>query len=384
MKILFVNSGLGYGGAETQLIALIRELHRLGHEVALYLLTSWTPRLTELFDLDFPIRIDDKKAKFDRKVLRNLRAFIKEWQPDVVHGFLFDANVYSRVAAVGLGIPVLNSERSSNYKLRASQWLAHLPTRRFASGVVANSYVGADHAKKIFGFSSKRAHVVWNGIDFATLQSKAMSQGADIRRDFFGDEEVFIATLVGAIKYQKDYLLALDVAAELIKRDPRWRVLFVGASLGGPTAYASADSKMSDRYDFQVKSKFDGLQNQDRVIFTGQRDDVARIIKESNVLFTTSIIEGFPNVVLEAMGLSTPVVSTEFSDIRRILPFEWQVIDSRDPIEFADAVCLANERKSLVAQAQRKWAEEHCSISISAQSLLQVYKKYVCTNGNRC
>lgn len=374
MRILFVSSGLGFGGAETQLIAIIRELSRRGNDVALFLLTSKVPRLSELSDLNLTVRVGKKVSKFSFSALRNLRAFIGEWRPDVVHGFLFDANVYSRLAAIGLGVPVFSSERSSNYKLRASQWIAHFPTRRFAAGVIANSYAGAEHARKMFSFPSDRIHVVWNGVDISRLRASARVSGRiGIREEFFDSNELLIATFVGAIKYQKDYLLALEVAGELLALDPRWRVLFVGASLSADVGYANADSLRSDGYEAEVMAKFQGMAFRNRALFVGQRGDVPRIVCESDVFFTTSILEGFPNVVLEAMVLDVPVVATDFSDIRRILPFEWQVVGSRKPKDLALAIEKAAQSRGQVVAAQRQWVEANCSISKSVDALVNVY-----------
>ena len=82
------------------------------------------------------------------------------------------------------------------------------------------------------------------------------------------------------------------------------------------------------------------------VKFAGLRRDVLDIIRQSNVLFSTSLHEGFPNVVIEAMSCGTPVVSTDYSDIRLILPNEWQVVGSRNPSDLADAVIRSDMRES--------------------------------------
>jgi glycosyltransferase involved in cell wall biosynthesis len=61
------------------------------------------------------------------------------------------------------------------------------------------------------------------------------------------------------------------------------------------------------------------------VRFAGARADAPAILAQCDVQLMTSCREGFPNVVLEGMVLGVPVVSTDYSDIRHILPRARQV-----------------------------------------------------------
>ncbi|MFO1207017.1 MAG: glycosyltransferase [Burkholderiales bacterium] len=374
MRVLYVASGLGHGGAETQLIALIGELHRLGHEPAIYLLTDYAPRLEQL-PPDGVVRVvDRKKRRLDFGVLRRLRRFIREWRPDIVHGFLFDGNVYARIAAKGLRVSVLNSERNDDYLLTWPQKFVHWPTRHWASAVVANSHAGRRHAMRMFGLPESRTHVVWNGADLGRVDSLARTTHGCYRRLFFGTSDVFVAVVVARIAYQKDIILALDVAADLFERDPRWRVVIVGVPESQVFRGSNVDSH--DAYAAAVQVHHAAMRHRDRVHFAGQRDDALCIIADSDVLFSTSRREGFPNAVLEAMGCGTPVVSTAYSDIALILPEPWQVVGSRSPAELASAIERARSEASQLAPKQRQWVVDHATNARSASAMLDVYRRY--------
>src|SRR5205085_8252580 len=100
----------------------------------------------------------------------------------------------------------------------------------------------------------------------------------------------------------------------------------------------------------------------DRVVFAGARTDACAILKQCDVQFLTSRHEGFPNVVLEGMVLGVPVVSTDYSDIRHILPRPSQVVGSRSPEALAQAILDAHAaREATVADPQR-WVRAHASI----------------------
>ncbi len=366
MRIVFVISHLIYGGAETQMIGLSRELARMGHAVVIYTLNRENPRMSELAGSGVQVVADQKRMKLDPAVIMRLRRFVRDYQADVVHSFLFDADVYARIAGMGLGIPVFNSERNDDYQLNFLQRLIHRPTRKLARAVIANSQSGARFAQGLFGFTADRVHCVWNGVDLARIDQHVKGCVQNYRDEFFGDASVKVACLVGSIKPQKDYFLAMQVAEVLLQAHHNWRVLFIGDQLTNTGEYKSS-----------VMAAYQGLRSKAHVHFAGLRKDVAEIMSQCDVVFSTSLYEGFPNVVLEAMSVGTPVVSTAYSDIEQILPFSWQVIPDRDAEKIVRVIVRADCERAEVASTQRQWVETHATLAVSAQNLLKTYGMYL-------
>ena len=87
MRVLFVISGLGMGGAERQVVLLSRELCRRGHAVGIYTLNRETARADEIEGSAVELIHDQKRIRLDPAVLWRLRRHIQRWRPDVVHGF---------------------------------------------------------------------------------------------------------------------------------------------------------------------------------------------------------------------------------------------------------------------------------------------------------
>ncbi|MGZ5048331.1 MAG: glycosyltransferase [Usitatibacter sp.] len=376
MRVLFTISDLDLGGAQKQVVELAKQLVRRGHAAAIYTLNGVAPRAGELAGTGVEVLIDQKRSKVDPRVLARLRRFIRDWRPDVVHGFLFDGDIYARIAAFGTGIPVLNSERSSDYEISATQRLGHLLTKPLVDGLVANSRHGARFAQELYGYSDDQLHVVWNGMRVEDFERQAES-GVDHRAEFFGPGEHRVATLVGAIKPAKDYPLAIDVAAELVKSAPDWRVLFLGESLAPPAGYKAGVHSDTSGYKDQVMEHYRRAGIADRVKFAGARKDLPAIVKQSDVLFVTSAWEGFPNSVLEAMVLGVPVVSTDYSDIRHILPRASQVVGGRDPRKLAAAIVEAFNERDAIAAEQKRWVRANATIERAAENLEHVYDRYI-------
>lgn len=375
MRILFLISELTYGGAQKQLVELSRQLSRHGHEVVIYTLNNDVPRRGELAGSGVTLMVDQKRSRLDPALLLRLRSLIEGWQPDVVHSFLFDADIYARLAALGTGVPVINSERSHNYTLPRVNALAHRLTRGLACAVVANSRAGKTFAERLFGFPPQDVHVVWNGLRVDELARQAAAE-ADPRA-FFEGGPCRIACLVGSIKPAKDYHLALDAADGLLRDDPAWRVLLIGDQLAATTTYRPGRDSDSGAYKAEVLAHYESLPTRQRIVFAGLRTDVPALVSRCDVLFMTSAHEGSPNAVLEAMALGVPAVSTDVSDIRSMLPFPEQVCAERSPAAIARAIAWAHDHREAVTARQRQWVDAHARIEAAAAELERIYRKYI-------
>ena len=376
MRVLLVISDLTLAGAQKQVVELARQMVRHGNEVAIYTLNRDVPRARELEGSGVELIVDQKRWKLDTAVLWRLRRKIVDWRADIVHGFLFDGDIYARIAAIGTGAVVVNSERSDAYTISMTQRVAHWLTRPLVDAVVANTHSGSRFAQRLYGYKPGMMHVVPNGIRMEVLEREAEST-TDYKTKFFGAGRHKVACLVGAIKPAKDYHLALDTAARLVRAHPEWRVLFLGDSLPTTGVYRPGENSNSEDYKQQVLRHHSRLGVPERIKFAGARADVPAIVAQCDVLFTTSQWEGFPNCVLEAMTLGVPVVSTEFSDIRRILPRPGQIVTERSARAIAQAIVDVHGDRSQVVVEQKRWVRSQASIEQVAQELENVYRQYL-------
>jgi hypothetical protein len=72
-----------------------------------------------------------------------------------------------------------------------------------------------------------------------------------------------------------------------------------------------------------------------------------------------------------------PVVSTDYSDIRHILPREELIVGSRSPEGLADAIVEASIDRDAIAAEQKRWVRAHASIEKATENLERVYEQYI-------
>jgi glycosyltransferase involved in cell wall biosynthesis len=368
MNIIKVNSSLSYGGAETQIINMSKELVNQGHTVTIITTSDNAPRASELENTGVNLICLKKRRKLDLALIQELRKQFKKIKPDIIHAYLYDAEFFSRLAVIGLNIPLINSERNDAYNLNTNQKVGHFLTRRLVDAVIANSYAGCSHAiGKYPNVKKSNFHVVWNGIDTEKVAARITAYQVDLKKELFPDSKVKLAVMVASIKHQKNHELALKVADKLINLDDNWRVLFVGDQL--------TDSK--NEYKTKIMNLYQKSTHKDKIMYLGNRNDVVEILQQADISFLTSHHEGFPNTALESMTVGTPVVTTSFSDIKRIAVEPWLVNDEHNADTFVNTLVKAEAHREALSHKSKAWVLNNCSMTIATQNLLNVYRGYV-------
>lgn len=352
MRILFLISGLMIGGAETQTIRLTRALAVRGHYVGLHILSNCVERLSEVDSNHVVCQVDARQGLLDIGLIRRIRRRLQTEQFDIVISMLFDSNIYARLASLATGVKVVNTERSSGYKLSRLQRIAHSLTRWRVDELIANSDVGHTHAIQALGYAKTRCRTIWNGIDCSNVLKSTNDELAfsfeTLQLPDFPklSANVRLACIVGRLSPIKDHFLAIRTLAAIRSLEPRdhdWHLVIVGGA-----------AKEQLEYQESLVQLTSSLNANRFVHFVGASNHVDQILNKVDVLISTSYHEGFPNVILEAMRAGLPVISTDCSDVRKILPFDWQVVKERNPLRLALAVKDAEGARNELAAAQKE------------------------------
>jgi hypothetical protein len=164
MRIVYLLTSLGVGGAEKQALAVAERMAKRGHTVAVLVLM---PRLPEEWPTAIrTLHLDVRKTPAG--VLRGFkrgRDFLREFRPDQVHSHSFHANIFARLLRVA-GLPfVVVSTVHNVYEGGWWRMLAYRLTDRLSLRTVAVSQAAADRFTRLKAVPWRKCSVILNGID---------------------------------------------------------------------------------------------------------------------------------------------------------------------------------------------------------------------------
>lgn len=336
MRVLLLLRSLGRGGAERQASILAPALAARGHAVEVATWYPGGPFHRELERAGIPVRSADKRGRWDlagfaRRLARIARAF----RPDVVYSMLPGPNLAAlalrRVVSRGRFVwAVATADVRIEFVGRLDRLLFATEARlaRFADAVVANSRAGARWAVRN-GFPSDRVVVVPNGVDVQRFRSDPEARAA-VRRAWGVAPCEPLVGRIGRLDRFKDYPGFVEAAARVARERPGARFVCVGG--GSPELQAACAARVR------------ALGLSERFIWAGPCDDMPRVYAALDVLASTSVTEGMPNNVGEAMACGVPCAVTDVGDSAWLVGDTGAVVPPCDPDAMAAAILALLDR----------------------------------------
>jgi glycosyltransferase involved in cell wall biosynthesis len=152
------------------------------------------------------------------------------------------------------------------------------------------------------GIPAERVAVIYNGIDLTPYRNGVPDRDA-VRQDLGLGNRDLVLVQVARLDYLKDHPTAVRTLEQVVRRRPDARLLLVGE---GPERGKIEDEIRQRRLEANVR-------------LLGQRGDVARLLRAADVFLLTSISEGIPLTVIEAMAAGLPVVCTNVGGMTEVV-----------------------------------------------------------------
>ena len=310
-RILFVTTTTHVGGAEKILAAIAEHLRRKGVIVAVCSLKPKGPYGFQLESLSIPVYSFEMSGNSGLsgflsyvccmpKLIRQIRIF----RPQVLHAFLFRANLLARIAARLCRVPV----NISSIRIIENERPFYFLLDRLTSSLVTQHLAVSEQVKEVTCERSKikteKIRVIPNGIDISTCQSTHHSKLGDYLTSHLGiTPDSLVCGTVARLHRQKGIRNLIEAFALLRTEFPRLKLLIVGE---GPER-AGLEKQVAEL----------GVSRD--VFFAGEINPPTECLKLMNVFILPSLYEGFPNVLLEAMAAQVPVVASNVGGVNELV-----------------------------------------------------------------
>ncbi|MCD6359292.1 MAG: glycosyltransferase [Armatimonadetes bacterium] len=302
--VLFVIGSLDVGGAEKQIVSLVRQIH--DHRYCCYVFVLHQGGPLKGYLLERGVQIYEGGLKKGDIARAPWKLLFAEWKllkimiylkPTIVHSFLplvtFMGALAGRMARVTLVVTsrrALGKHQERYILLRPFDLLAN----RLSHRVTVNSMAVWEDTIERDHIDPKKLVLIHNGVDKHTFDSVRHFRKEARKKLGIKPREKVIIVIANLILY-KGHSDLLKAARKVLKHIPKALFLLVGEDrgIGGNLKRISID--------FGIASK---------VRFLGLRDDIPQLLAVSDISVLPSHEEGFSNVILESMAAALPIVAT--------------------------------------------------------------------------
>jgi glycosyltransferase involved in cell wall biosynthesis len=357
LRVCFLAGTLGRGGAERQLIYMLEALATARISTRVLCLTQGEPFEQDIKAMGVPVEWVGASDSRPIRLWRIIQALRRE-PAHIVQSVHFYTNLYATVAARVLGLRELGAIRSDLFNElndKGSWGWAQLKAPRH---LIANSALARQRAIDR-GIKSAQIDLVRNSVKTQETNDKVNENGHQPIRILF----------VGRLVQEKRADRFLRVLAKVLERLPEQTIR---ARIAG---------------DGPVKDSLVALAQQlrlgkEHLEFLGESGDMSTVYRDADLLLLTSDLEGTPNVLLEAMTWSLPIVATRVGGVPEIISEDRGYLAApEDEDKLAEAVvqlvCDAKLRQRM-GRSGREYVTHYHSLDALTQQMTDVYEKIIC------
>jgi glycosyltransferase involved in cell wall biosynthesis len=361
LKVLELLVSLPVGGAETLVAAMVTRLlpeqfaveaacigppGRIGQELAAagYTVTS--------------LGLDIRRASFWR-VLAAVRRLLKETRPDILHTHLYHANLYGRLAALGLGLRGVVAHVHNTYsRVKLHRCLWNFLLGRTGDLVLVGSPQVWTDVRRFDRVPVSRLRLLPNGVDLGELE---VPWSREEVRAYLGVRG-FLIGAVGRLEVQKGHAYLLEAVSRLRREMGGFLVLLIGEGSQEET----------------LKRQARKLGIDDLVLFLGTRRDLPLIYRALDLYVQPSLWEGLSLAMLQAMGAGLPVVVSRVSGALDLVQdgVTGCVVPPGDARALAAAIVRLYrqaETRARLGAAARRIVKEHYSLDVMLERVADIY-----------
>jgi glycosyltransferase involved in cell wall biosynthesis len=243
------------------------------------------------------------RGRFDPRIVPDLVGLGRRLRARIFHVHGYAAADFGRIAARWLGARLVLHEHFADPRMPFYQGLADRALAGYTDRAIAVSASTRDFLVRQRHVPEGRVRLIWNGAPLDEFAPVERPRALAVRRELGIPEGALVVGAVGRLNEQKGHRYLLDAAATVLARRPSVRLLIVG------------DGDL----DIPLREQARALGIAGRVVFAGHRADIPDVLGAIDVLCISSLYEGTPLALFEAMASGKTIVSTAVDGCREVL-----------------------------------------------------------------
>lgn len=362
MRIAYMLTSLGRGGAERQVAALAERMDARGHEVVLIVLKhavkhEWPTQMRV-------IRLEMRKSMMGVcSGLTHAHRELRSFRPDIVHSHTFPANMAARMLHILGSAPAVISTVHNIYEGGWQRTALYGLTDGLSIHTTAVSDAVAKRQVETGAVPKLKCSVVTNGIDINIFAPSKVRRGGMRAELDAGDRFVWLAA--GRVTPAKDY-------ANLLRAFSLLHIEFPLAQL-----WIAGEEEVLEQRRLQALAKAAGISQ--FVRWLGLREDMPVLMDAADAFVLSSAWEGMPLVVAEAMAMERPVVATDVGGVSELVGDAGAVVPAKNPEVLAaamvDVMRMSEAERRSIGRTARERISQHFDMDAKVDEWQALYTR---------
>lgn len=311
IKVLHIRSSGAFLGAERVVLELAQHAQQYGVESIVgvpVLSTDQTPELVTQAQKDhIPLIVFNYRSKFSLMLAREIKDYVEREGIHLVHSHGYQENFYAWLAKLDVPLVATNHLwKKTDFKLWCYAKLDAAILKSFNKIIAVSKPI---HAELISaGIKKDKIQLISNGVDIQRYSPHNDSEYLLKLKQSLGiAPQTLVLGMVSSLTHEKGHIYAIEAFDKVIKQTNTPVVLLIIGEGENEEA---------------IRKKINSLGISSKVLLAGRRMDIPDILSMIDIYILSSLIEGLPMSLLEAMACRLPVIASDVGDIGAVIQNE--------------------------------------------------------------